>query len=195
MHSSGHGPAEDLKKVISIIKPKFFIPIHGWYFMRAANVRLAQGEGVKEKNCVLIPNNGQVVSMKKTSVDITKKTVPANYVMVDGLGVGDVEHVVMRDRMALADAGMIVIIATLDSRTGRFLKNPDIISRGFIYLKNNKELVEEIRRKAKGIVSKIPRIKSVETDYIKTLIREQVGQYIYNKTKRRPIILPVIIEV
>ncbi len=195
VHSSGHGPAEDLKKVISIIKPKFFIPIHGWYFMRAANVRLAQGEGVKEKNCVLIPNNGQVVSMKKTSVDITKKTVPANYVMVDGLGVGDVEHVVMRDRMALADAGMIVIIATLDSRTGRFLKNPDIISRGFIYLKNNKELVEEIRRKAKGIVSKIPRIKSVETDYIKTLIREQVGQYIYNKTKRRPIILPVIIEV
>lgn len=195
VHSSGHGPSGDLKLVTRLIKPTFFIPIHGWYFMRAANIRLAQSEKVKKENCILIPNNGQIVSMKKDCVKITKQSVPSNYIMVDGLGVGDVEHIVMRDRIALANSGMLVVITTLDRRTGRFLKSPDIISRGFIYLKGNKKLVEEIRNRVKRTITKIPRIKAVETEYIKTLIREQVGQYIYNKTQRRPMILPVIIEV
>lgn len=195
VHSSGHGPAEDLKMVTRLIKPKHFVPIHGWYFMRAANVRLAQEEGVKKDDCVLVPNNGQIVELTKQTVKITGQTVPAYYVMVDGLGVGDVEHIVMRDRLALADAGMLVIIATLDRRTGRFLKNPDIISRGFILLKSNTDLVEDIRKKVKSIVGRIPRLQSIEPDYLKTLIRDQVGQFVYTKTKRRPMILPVVIEV
>ncbi|BCX15929.1 MAG: ribonuclease J [Candidatus Parcubacteria bacterium] len=194
IHSSGHGPAEDLKTVIKIISPKFFIPIHGWYFMRAANAQLAKEVGVPLENCFLV-DNGQVVKIYEKKVVVSQETVPASYVMVDGLGVGDVEEVVVRDRTVLAQEGMMVLIVTLDRRTGRFLKNPDIISRGFIYLRGSKELVEEIRKKLKNLINRIPRFQSVDSDYLKNLIKDQIGQFVYNKTKRRPMILPVIIEV
>jgi ribonuclease J len=194
VHASGHGPAEDLKTIIGIIKPKFFIPIHGMYFMRSANVENAKEKGVPEENCFLV-DNGQIVNIYQNKVIVSKESVPAYYVMVDGLGVGDVEEVVVRDRMLLAQEGMMVIIVTLDRRTGRFLKNPDIISRGFIYLKENKEMVEEIRKKIKGLIGRIPRFQSLESDYLKGMLRDQIGQFVYNKTKRRPMILPVVIEV
>lgn len=194
IHSGGHGPAEDLKLMIKTIRPKFFLPIHGMYYMRAANAENAQEVGVPEKNCLLV-DNGQVVDFFPEKAVITQRTVPASYVMVDGLGVGDVEEVVLRDRQALANEGMVVIISTLDRRTGRFLKNPDIISRGFINLKQNKDFVEEIRKKIKIIVGRIPRAQSIESDYLKALIRDQLGQFLYTKTKRRPMVLPVIIEV
>jgi ribonuclease J len=115
--------------------------------------------------------------------------------MVDGLGVGDVEEVVLRDRRALSQEGMIVIIVTIDRKKARLVKSPDIISRGFIYLKENQEILEDTRKKIRSIVSRIPSFQSFETDYLKTLIRDQVGQLIYTKTKRRPMILPVIIEI
>jgi len=194
VHSSGHGPAEDLKTVMSLVQPTFLIPIHGWYFMRAANVRLAAEAGIPEHNSFLV-DNGQVVHMYPDKILVTQETVPAFYVMVDGLGVGDVEEVVMRDRLALAQEGMMVVIVTLDRRTGRFIKNPDIISRGFILLKENKELVEDVRKRIRGIIGKIPRLQSVESDYLKSMIRDQIGTFVYNKTKRRPMILPVVIEV
>ncbi|KKS82781.1 MAG: hypothetical protein UV58_C0005G0035 [Candidatus Wolfebacteria bacterium GW2011_GWC1_43_10] len=194
IHSSGHGPAEDLKMVTKMIRPKFFIPIHGWYFMRAANAQLAKEMGVPLENSFLV-DNGQVVKIRKEKVFISEETVPASYVMVDGLGVGDVEEVVVRDRTVLSQEGMMVLIVTLDRRTGRFLKNPDIISRGFIYLKDNKELVEEVRKKIRGIITRIPRFQSVDSDYLKNMIKDQIGQFVYNKTKRRPMVLPVIIEV
>jgi ribonuclease J len=194
IHASGHGPSEDLKTIIRIIKPKYFIPIHGMYFMRAANVENAKEVGVLAENCFLV-DNGQIINIYPDRVRITQDSVPAYYVMVDGLGVGDVEEVVVRDRMLLAQEGMVVVIVTLDRRTGRFIKNPDIISRGFIYLKENKEIVEELRKRIKGLISRIPRLQSLESDYLKTLLRDQIGQFVYNKTKRRPMILPVVIEV
>jgi ribonuclease J len=194
VHSGGHGPAEDLKTIIRITKPKFFVPIHGMYFMRAANAENAMEMGVPEKNCILT-DDGQVLELHPDRIAVTGASVPASYVMVDGLGVGDVEEVVLRDRQALANEGMMVIIATLDRKSGRFLKNPDIISRGFINLKMNKEFVEEIRKKIKTVVSRIPRAQSIETDYLKALIRDQLGQFLYTKTKRRPMVLPVVIEV
>jgi len=194
VHSSGHGPAEDLKTVMQLTNPRFFIPIHGWYFMRAANVRLAEEVGIPIANSFLV-DNGQIVEIHKDRVVASERTVPSYYVMVDGLGVGDVEEVVVRDRLALAQEGMVVIIATLDRRTGRFLKNPDIISRGFIYLRDNKELIEDVRERVKKIIGRIPRFQSIDSDYLKALIRDQVGAFVYNKTKRRPMILPVVIEV
>lgn len=194
IHASGHGPAEDLKLVMQLIKPKFFVPIHGMYFMRSANTRLAEEVGIPVKNSFLI-DNGQIINIYSDQITLSNQTVPAYYVMVDGLGVGDVEEVVVRDRVFLSQEGMIVIITTLDRRTGKFLKNPDIISRGFIYLKENKPLVEEVRAKIKNIVAKVPRLQSIESEYLKNMIRDQIGQYIFNKTKRRPMILPVIIEV
>ncbi len=194
IHSSGHAPKEDLKLVMEIIKPKFLMPIHGYYFMRAANGMTAREAGIPKEN-VRLMDNGQVAELTKDSFTITKETVPAFYVMVDGLGVGDVEEVVLRDRRALAAEGMIVIILTVDRDKGRLLKNPDIISRGFIYLKESQELLDEIRKRIRSLMQRLPGQQEVEPDYLKTLIRDQVGQYLYTRTKRRPMILPVIIEI
>lgn len=194
IHSSGHAPQEELKMVMKIIKPKFFIPVHGYYFMRWRNGQLAQDVLKMKPEQALIVDNGQVVSLTKNSAELTEEKVPIYYVMVDGLGVGDVGEVVLRDRRVLAQEGMVVVIVTLDRHNGRFLKNPDIISRGFIYLKENKELVEELRKRIKAMVAKTP-YQQIESDYLKAMMRDQLGQFLYNKTKRRPMILPVVIEV
>ncbi len=194
LHASGHGPQEDIKAVLRAIKPKFFFPIHGYYFMRYTNVNNAVEAGVKRENCVLM-DNGQVAEISKLKVEVIKETVPAYYVMVDGLGVGDVGEVVLRDRRVLAQEGMVVIIATMDKQSGKILKNPDIISRGFIYLKENKEILDEIRRRIRGIFGRLPLDQEVDIDYFKGLIRDQIGQFLFNKTKRRPMVLPVVIEI
>ncbi len=194
IHSSGHAPKEDLKLVMKLIKPKFLVPVHGYYFMRAANGQSAREVGIPKENVILM-DNGQVAELTKDTFTITKEMVPAFYVMVDGLGVGDVEEVVLRDRRALAAEGMIVIILTLDRDKTKLLKNPDIISRGFIYLKENQELLDEIRKRIRALMSRLPSYQEIEPDYLKTLIRDQVGQYLYNKTRRRPMILPVVIEI
>ena len=194
IHSSGHAPKGDIGLVIKLLKPKFLMPIHGYYFMRAANGMTARESGVLKDN-VRLMDNGEVAELTKDSFKVTKETVPAYYVMVDGLGVGDVEEVVLRDRRALAAEGMLVIILTVDRDNGKLLKNPDIISRGFIYLKDNQEILDEIRKRIRGLMTRIPNFREVEPDYVKTLLRDQVGQYLYTKTKRRPMILPVVIEI
>jgi ribonuclease J len=195
IHSSGHAPQEELKAVMRLIQPKHFLPIHGYYFMRKRNAKLAEeaiGLGPKD---VIISDNGLVVEIYKDRLVLTDEQLPSYYVMVDGLGVGDVGEVVLRDRLTLAQEGMLVIITSIGRETGKILKNPDIISRGFIYLKDNQELLEEVRRKIRGIIGRIPNNKELDADYVKTMIRDQIGQFLYNKTKRRPMILPVIIEI
>jgi ribonuclease J len=194
IHSSGHAPKGDIALVIKLLKPKFLMPVHGYYFMRAANGVTARESGVLKEN-VRLMDNGQVAELTKDAFVVTKEEVPAYYVMVDGLGVGDVEEVVLRDRRALAQEGMLVIILTTDRDKGKLIKNPDIISRGFIYLKDNQEMLDEIRKRIRSLVQRIPNYHEVDPDYVKTLIRDQVGQFIYMKTKRRPMILPVIIEI
>jgi ribonuclease J len=194
IHSSGHAPKDDLKLVMKLINPKFIVPVHGYYFMRAANGISAREVGIPKENVILM-DNGQVAELTHDKFVVTKEEVPAFYVMVDGLGVGDVEEVVLRDRRALSQEGMIVIILVMDRDKGRVLKNPDIISRGFIYLKENQEMLDEIRKRIRGLMQRLPSYREVEPDYLKTLIRDQVGQYLYTKTKRRPMILPVIIEI
>lgn len=194
IHSSGHAPQEELKLVMKLMKPKFFLPVHGFYFMRAVNVELAEESGIPRENS-LVPLNGQVVEVTKDGAKITNENLPVYYIMVDGLGVGDVGEVVLRDRKVLAQEGMLVIIATLDRRTGKFIKNPDIISRGFIYLRENQTLLDEIRQKLHALISRIPRHQPLDADYLKSLVRDQIGQFLYSKTKRRPMILPVIIEI
>ncbi len=194
IHVSGHAPKGDLEAVIRLIKPKFLMPVHGYYFMRFANGQNGVAAGLRPDQ-VRLMDNGQVAHLTKDEFVITKETVPANYVMVDGLGVGDVGEVVLRDRRLLAQEGMFVIITTVDKKTGRVLKNPDIISRGFIYLKENQMLLDEIRKRVRGIIGRIPRYQPPDPDYVKSLIRDQIGQFLYNKTKRRPMVLPVLIEI
>jgi len=194
IHSSGHAPKEDLKLVMKLIKPKFVVPVHGYYFMRAANGVSCREIGIPKENVILM-DNGQVAEIRPESFIVTEEKVPAYYVMVDGLGVGDVEEVVLRDRRALAQEGMIVVIVTLDRDKCRLLKSPDIISRGFIYLKENQQILEEIRKRIRALISRLPNYQPLEPDYLKTLLRDQIGQFVYNRTKRRPMILPVVIEI
>jgi ribonuclease J len=194
IHSSGHAPKEDLKLVMKLIQPKFVVPVHGYYFMRAANAQNAREVGIPSRNAILM-DNGEVAELYPDKFIVTGEKIPAFYVMVDGLGIGDVEEVVLRDRRNLAKEGMLVLITTIDKRTGNLLKSPDIISRGFIYLRENQELLEEIRKKLRGIIARLAGQRDVDPDYLKTLIREQISQFLYNKTKRRPMVLPVVIEI
>jgi ribonuclease J len=165
--------------------------------MRAANYQNMKTVGI-ERDRVVIVDNGQIVEMTESKVIPTDQHVDSTYVMVDGLGVGDVEAVVLRDRKLLAQEGMIVVIATITKQTGKLLKNPDIISRGFIYLKDQGTLIGEMRTKVKTLVNQVNQSavrQEAENDYIKGIIRDQLGLFLYNKTLRRPMILPVIIEV
>ena len=194
IHSTGHASQEEIKAILSIIKPRFFIPIHGYLFMRTMNAQNGVQCGIPKTN-ILLPDNGQIVQIKNDSIKMTDETIPASYVMVDGLGVGDVGEVVLRDRRLLSQEGMIVIIATIGRKNGRLIKNPDIISRGFIYLKENQKILEEIRSKIKVIIAQIPNKEQLDIDYLKNIFRDQIGQFVHKKTNRRPMILPVIIEI
>ena len=194
IHKSGHAPQEDIKIVLDKVKPKFLVPVHAYYHMRFVAGELGKQMGIPEKNIKII-DNGVEMLLTKDDLEITDREIDTSYVMIDGLGVGDVEEVVLRDRLMLAEEGMIVIIATLDRKTGKLMKNPDIISRGFIYMRDNQQLLKDIRAKIKSIVNRIPRHQQVESDYVKALFREQVGQFVFKKTHRRPMILPVIIEI
>jgi len=195
IHSSGHAPQEELKTVMKKVNPRFFLPIHGYYFMRQRNAKLAQEIIGLEPKKTILADNGSIVNFYKDSIELTGEQIPASYVLVDGLGVGDVGEIVLRDRRALAEEGMVVLITTISRNNSKVLKNPDIISRGFVYLRDNQDLLSDIRRKVRGIISRIPNRQSLDIDYIKTLIRDQIGSYLYTRTKRRPMILPVIIEV
>jgi ribonuclease J len=179
---------------MKLINPKFLVPVHGYYFMRAANAQSAHEVGIPKENIFLM-DNGQVAELGKDSFRIAKETVPAFYVMVDGLGVGDVEEVVLRDRLTLSREGMLVIIVTIARDKGKLLKSPDIISRGFIFLKENQGLLEDVRKHLRSLMGRLPSYQPLEADYLKTLIRDQIGQFLYNKTRRRPMILPVVIEI
>jgi len=195
IHAGGHAQKEELKEMIEIMKPKFFLPIHGQYSMLAAHGNLAKEMGVPEKN-IVVAENGQVINLSQERISIEKKPVPSNYVMVDGLGVGDVGEIVLRDRKQLSQDGMFVIVAVVDGQTGQVKGSPDIISRGFVYLRESKDLLKETRRKVVGIVNQATGSgKAVNWSYVKDEIRNQIGEFLYRKTQRRPIILPVLIEV
>ncbi len=198
VHAGGHAKAEDLKLMMRLLKPKFFMPIEGNHYMLQAHADLAEQVGIPREN-IFIPDNGQVVAMIKKGVDVlaklTPEKIPADYVMVDGLGVGDVSNIVLRDRRVMAEDGMIVIIATIDSKTSMTIANPDIISRGFVYMKENRKLIEDTRMKVKKIVNDHKRKTPTDDDHIKNKIRNEVGKYLFSQTKRRPMVLPVIIKV
>ena len=149
IHASGHANQDELREMLELMRPKFLMPVHGQVSMLVNHAKLAQGMGMPEKN-ILVAENGQIITLSKTQAVIEKSVVPANYIMVDGLGVGDVGEVVLRDRRALAQEGMVVIILTVDREKGKLLKSPDIISRGFIYLKENQEVLEGIRKRLRA---------------------------------------------
>ena len=199
IHAGGHAKEEDLKLMMRLLKPKYFMPIEGNHFMLRAHAELAEQVGIPKEN-IFIADNGQAVELAKnprgeSAGRLTEERAVTDYVMVDGLGVGDVSNIVMRDRRVMADDGMIVIIATIDSRTGEPIGNPDIISRGFVYMKENKALIEKTRMMVKKIVKDHDSRTPAADDYIKNKVRNDVGQFLFTQTKRRPMVLPVVIKV
>jgi len=195
IHAGGHAQREELRQMIEIIQPKFFLPIHGQYSMLAAHAELAQEKNIPEKN-IIIAENGQIIDLNQENFSIEEKMAPSNYVMVDGLGIGDVGEVVLRDRQMLARDGMFVIVAVVDKTTGTVKGSPDIISRGFVYLRESKDLLKETRKKVINIVNSTTNAGgAVNWSYVKDEIRNKIGDFLYAKTQRRPMILPVVIEV
>jgi len=195
IHAGGHAQKEELKEMIKIIKPKFFLPIHGQYSMLVAHSELAKEMGLPEKN-IVIAENGDIINLNQKRISLQKGLISSNYVMVDGLGIGDVGEVVLRDRQMLAKDGMFVIVAVVDKTTGKVRGSPDIISRGFVYLRESKELLRETRKRVINIVDKAAGSGgAVNWIYVKDEIRNKIGQFLFSKTKRRPMILPVVIEV
>jgi ribonuclease J len=195
IHAGGHAQKEELKKMIKIMGPKFFLPIHGQLSMLVANANLAKSLGMKEKN-IILAENGQIINLSQKGAFLEKRTAPSNYVMVDGLGIGDVGEVVLRDRQTLAKDGMFVIVVVVDRLTGQVRGSPDIISRGFVYLRESKELLADTRKKVIHIVNQAAGSgKAVNWVYVKDEIRNKIGQFLFSKTQRRPMILPVVIEV
>lgn len=217
VHAGGHAKQEDLKLMMRLLKPKFFIPIEGSHYMLRAHAELAEQVGIPSEN-IFVPDNGQVVEINAVNAHVkiphnnypgkfqasipeqvvgklTKEKVVTDYVMVDGLGVGDVSNIVLRDRRVMAEDGMIVVIATIDTKTGEPIGNPDIISRGFVYMKENRELIEKTRMKVKTLVKENSTATKTDDDFIKNKIRNEVGQFLFSRTKRRPMVLPVVIKV
>ncbi|MFA5109691.1 MAG: ribonuclease J [Patescibacteria group bacterium] len=199
IHAGGHAKQEDLKLAMRLFRPEYFMPIEANHYMLQANADLAEIVGIP-RDKIFVADNGQVVSFtrgvgNKVVGALTKEKIPSEYVMVDGLGVGDVSEIVLRDRRMMADDGMIVIIATIDNKTGAIIGNPDLISRGFVYMKENRDLIEKTRMKVKKIVKDKNPMTPADDDYIKNKIRNDIGQFLFNATKRRPMVLPVVIKV
>lgn len=195
IHAGGHAQREDLKLMINLMRPKFFMPIHGNYFMLKLHAGLAESVGIPKQN-IVIPDNGAVIELTSETIYKSAEKVPANPVMVDGLGVGDVKEVVLRDRQMMAADGMFVVIAIVDGSTGKLRGSPDIISRGFIYLKESKDLLYETRGRTKRIIEDITaNMHPVNFQYVKEELREKIAQFLYQRTERRPMVIPVVIEV
>lgn len=194
IHVTGHAFQEELKTILSLVKPRYFIPIHGEYHMRVAHKKLARGVGIPEPDIFLL-ENGDIVEFNEGKARKLKDTVPAGIVMVDGLGVGDVGEIVLRDRQAMAKEGMFVIIATIERKSGKLVNNPDLISRGFVYMREQEELVNRTRMEVKQIIGRHSGKAPEDWSNIRQQIREEIGNFLYRETQRRPLIIPVIIEV
>ena len=195
VHVGGHSNVESIKEIIRQIKPDFFLPVYANHYFLKESAKLAMQVGIP-KDKIFVLDNGSVLEFQNGTAKVLNKKVDTNYVFVDGLGIGDIGHIVLRDRQTMAEDGMFVIIATIDRQTGKIKNSPDIISRGFIYMKESKELLTEARKRVKEIVEHtiIPGAP-IDWVYVKDNLRDKIGQFLYSKTRRRPMILPEIIEV
>lgn len=198
IHASGHAKSDDLRWFIGTVKPRYFIPVEGYHSFLKIHAKLAMQEGMP-KDQVLVADDGQVIEFSKQGGRVmgklTSERVPVDHVFVDGLGVGDISHVVLRDRQQMSADGMVVIIATVESRTGQLVGTPDIITRGFVHVTENFKLINEIKLRAKKVLAdKDPKMPSNDT-HLRDNLREAIGQFLFTKTERRPLILPVIMDV
>ena len=197
VHAGGHAQQDDLKEMHEMVKPKYLIPIEGHYSFLCEHAKIARDNGFNSNN-IFIADNGQIMEFDMHGNGmLTNRKVPTDYVFVDGLGVGNTNQIVLRDRQELGDDGVVVAVAVVDGKTGRPEAIPDIISRGFVYMKEHQELINDVRKKADAILREHrPGELNAETGMVlKDKLRDQLGEFIYIKTQQRPMIIPVIIEV
>ena len=193
VHVSGHACSEELKLILSLVKPKYFIPVHGEHRHLIQHKMLAEMIGMKDED-VFIMSNGSVLEIDDMGARLNG-TVPSGKILVDGLGVGDVGNIVLRDRKLLAQDGLIIVVATLDSKTGEIVSGPDIISRGFVYVREAEDVIDSIRGIARETILRCNRHSVNDWTVTKSHIKNNISKYIYETTNRTPMILPIMMEI
>ena len=193
VHVSGHASQEELKLMLNLTKPKFFIPVHGEYRHLVQHAALATELGVPREN-VFIAENGDLLEFTSETGRVAGK-VTAGQVLVDGLGVGDVGHVVLRDRRQLSQDGILIVVMAVDRENGQLQGGPDIVTRGFVYVKESEELIEEVRERVRIVFQRYISQQTGDWSSVKNAIREDLGRYLYERIKRRPMIMPMIMEI
>lgn len=193
IHVSGHASREELKLMHNLVRPKFFIPVHGEYHHLVQHARLARELGMPKEN-IFISENGQILEFTRDKGQVVGK-VTAGMVMVDGLGVGDVGNIVLRDRRQLSQDGILIVVVTMNKQTHRVVSGPDIVSRGFVYVRESEALMDEATARVQQALDRCEDEKVKEWAAIKSNVRDALGRYLFEKTRRRPMILPIIMEV
>ena len=194
IHVSGHACQEELKLMHSLIKPKFFMPVHGEYRHLIAHARLAESLGMN-KDHIFILNNGDILNVNRRRAIKEDSTVEADAILVDGLGVGDVGNIVLRDRKLLSESGLIIVVAAIEKESHMVVSGPEVISRGFVYVRENEQLMEEARKVCEAALDKCSRKRIKDWNTMKSQVRDALSSYIYETTMRSPIILPIFLEV
>ena len=192
-HVSGHACQEELKLIYSLVKPKYAIPVHGEYRHLKANAGIAKSLGIPKDN-IFILKSGDVLALDDESAEVLDK-VHTGEILVDGLGVGDVGNIVLRDRQHQAEDGILIVVLTLEKRTNQLLAGPDIVSRGFVYVRESESLMEEARKVVTEAVEKCLMSRHADWSKIKLVIRDTMNDFIWKRTKRKPMILPIIMDV
>lgn len=193
IHVSGHACQEELKLIMSLVKPRFFIPVHGEFRHLMQHGMLAERMGLKQKN-IIIGDNGNVIELNHNSVRVNG-TVQSGAVLIDGLGIGDVGNIVLRDRKHLAEDGIIVVVVTMSKADGSILSGPDVISRGFVYVRESVDLMEEAKTVAKAALFKCADKNQTDWASLKGALKSSMSDFVYKETKRKPMVLPIIMEV
>lgn len=194
IHVSGHACAEELKLMHSLIKPKFFMPVHGEYRHLKSHAHIAESLGKPSEN-IFILENGNVLNLTANKAEIIKEEVPSQAIYVDGLGVGDVGNIVLRDRKLLSESGLIIVVAAIERASGMICSGPDIISRGFVYVRENENLIEQARQLVAATLDRCCEENVKDWNALKAAVRDDLRGFIYKQTKRSPVILPIFLEV
>lgn len=197
IHASGHGNRDELKWIHNQIDYKFFMPVHGNHYMLRQHAEMAQSINVAKEN-VIVPDNGSIIEIDSTGEKITvlKEKAPDSPILVDGFSIGDMQEVVLRDRQMLAQDGMFVIIASINTATGKLKKSPDIISRGFVYLRESQDLLQQTRYIIKKTIEDtVNGMHPINFDYVKQVVTDNVSKYLFQQTAKRPIVIPVLLGV